>query len=79
MNSLCNRRIAMIKQVILTSVSLACLACSVGPDYHRPDIYSDEAVAQTLKLQMNNPRQISRQWYFDFEDDDLNALINRGL
>lgn len=69
----------MIKQLILTGFSLACLGCSVGPDYHRPDIYSDEAVAQNLKLRVNNPRQISRQWYLDFEDEDLNTLIERGL
>lgn len=53
-------------------------ACTVGPDYKEPQIYKDEQIKQSLKLNGNDTK-ISTQWYEQFNDENLNTLIAIAL
>lgn len=53
-------------------------ACTVGPDYKEPQIYEDEQIKLSLKLNGSNVK-ISTQWYEQFNDENLNALITTAL
>jgi multidrug efflux system outer membrane protein len=68
--------------------SLACAACTVGPDYHRPETptppaYSDvgdrnsNPMGQTLSAPADDA-QIAA-WWTGFHDPELNALVARAL
>lgn len=63
----------------LLSLSLILLAsCSVGPDYKRPEIFSDQQVASSLNLKPVES-QVSIEWYKQFNDAMLNQLITQSL
>ena len=69
----------MNKLALIAGVLLLCISCSVGPDYHRPQIYKDSRIADNLQLKNNTVRKINPQWYMSFNDPDLNRLIEIGL
>jgi NodT family efflux transporter outer membrane factor (OMF) lipoprotein len=60
-------------------LALCCTACSVGPDFQKPQIYSDEQIAQELHLNTAKPVVLSDNWYVYFHDEDLSRLIEQGL
>ena len=53
-------------------------ACTVGPDYEAPQIYEDRQISQSLKLKGSGIK-ISQQWYEQFNDKNLNFLIETAL
>ena len=69
----------MKKIFLIGSISLLCIACSVGPNYHRPPIYKNNKIADSLYLKSNSKRKINPLWYQSFGDDNLNKLIEQGL
>ncbi len=69
----------MNKIILLTGISLICISCSVGPDYKQPKFYGDKRIAVNLGLNENATAKISPYWYRDFNDEDLNRLVEQGL
>lgn len=53
-------------------------ACTVGPDYESPQIYEDMQISQSLKLKGGGIK-ISQQWYEQFNDKNLNFLIESAV
>lgn len=67
----------MLKPLILLTF-LYLGACTVGPDYEKPNTYEDNAIAQNLKIN-GKPETVARNWYAEFGDDRLNNLIQTAL
>lgn len=64
------------KMLLMTSVVLLS-SCTVGPDYKRPQFYSDNQIA--TRLGVNDEKSpINKEWYLQFNDPILNTLIARG-
>lgn len=61
--------------ILLASVA----ACTVGPDYQRPEKYSDSEISRSLNLQSEAPRKVNKEWYKSFQDNTLNRLVSQGL
>lgn len=53
-------------------------ACSVGPDYKRPQFWDNQALENTLGIADNN-YPISVFWYQAFGDETLNWLVGEAL
>ena len=66
----------MRKILLMTILFLS--ACSVGPDYQKKDVFEDQQIAENLKLK-GTSLKISKKWYQDFNDENLNALIDAAL
>ena len=66
----------MPKILLMTILFLS--ACSVGPDYQKKDVFEDQQIAENLKLK-GTSLKISKKWYRDFNDENLNALIDAAL
>ena len=58
--------------------SFALFSCTLGPDYQRPENFSDEQIKKSLNLDPQNTF-FSHDWYKDFNDDQLNRLVEKGL
>lgn len=69
----------MRKQNLVLCGLLLAAACTVGPEYHRPLLYTDEQIAQKLQLKTNLMSSVSRNWYQQFNDPLLNQLVEVGL
>lgn len=69
----------MKKIVIGILVSFGCIACSVGPDYIRPQIYKDEDIVKSLKLKTDSKYVQDNFWYKKFGDKTLNRFVNNAL
>lgn len=69
----------MNKFILIAGVSLLCISCSVGPDYKRPEIFSDGQIAENLRLKTDSARSITPEWYKSFNDENLNRLVELGL
>ena len=52
-------------------------SCTVGKDYKRPEIYSDEVIKKELGLNKQYP--LVQKWYDDLGDKNLTALVDKGL
>ena len=52
-------------------------ACTVGEDYKKPEIYSDEVIKKELNL--NQKYKLPEKWYAELKDEQLTYLIDRGL
>jgi multidrug efflux system outer membrane protein len=61
----------------MTTGSLLCLSCTVGPDYNKPDFYSDAVIKKELNLQESYT--VSPKWYTQLRDSNLNMLIEKAL
>ena len=68
----------MRKECIIV-ITLLLMSCSVGPDYHKPTLYSDDSLRKSIGLKANSSTQISRDWYTQFNDSILNRLIDYAL
>ena len=69
----------MNKFILCNALLLLCAACSVGPDYKRPEIANEEQIASYLNLNKNAKWQINPNWYEEFGDEDLNELVKTAL
>ncbi len=65
------------KYCLLASVAILS-SCSVGPNYKRPQFFSDNSIAQSLNQQPDS-MPVSNKWYQDLGDVFLNTLVARGL
>jgi NodT family efflux transporter outer membrane factor (OMF) lipoprotein len=60
-------------------------SCAVGPDYVRPEppvaqTYSNERdLNQFGKQEIKQDKQITEQWWQEFECPELNAVVDRGI
>lgn len=68
----------MSKKLLFGTCLLLLASCSVGPDYRRPDFYSDARLQKSLNLKPGADK-VSLYWYRDFNDPVLNSLIDDGL
>lgn len=66
----------MYKKIIY-SVFLICASCTLGPDYVSPDVYNDKTLQNELKLLKNG--KIPDKWYKNWDDENLQDLIENGL
>ena len=64
------------KTCLITLVFL--VACTVGPDYEKPNTYEDSQVAAALNLH-GQGQKIARNWYAEFGDERLNRLVDISL
>lgn len=69
----------MTGKYLNAALLLALAACTVGPDYRRPDFYSDAEIAGSLNLKPDKARAVNKDWYKDFKDPVLDSLVTRGL
>jgi multidrug efflux system outer membrane protein len=68
---------ALQRPALLLSVGLLLSGCMVGPDHVRPDVPLPARFAAT---QADQPAAaIARGWWKLFEDETLNALVDRAL
>lgn len=67
-----------MRKHFLLMMSAAVAACTVGPDYQKPNAYEDLQIAQSLQL-TGRDLSISNLWYEQFKDKNLNALIECAL
>lgn len=67
-----------MRNILLLSVSLIVVSCTVGPNYVEPKIYEDKQISEALKLN-GTDLKVSNVWYEQFEDKNLNTLIKYSL
>ena len=58
--------------------SFALISCTLGPDYKRPETFFDEQIKKALNLSEKTAYP-SHEWYKDFNDDNLNHLVEKAL
>lgn len=63
--------------ILLLGLSVA--ACSVGPDFERPELYSDQEIQKSLELTKVSGQMVSKEWYKEFRDPILNQLVEQAL
>lgn len=54
-------------------------ACTVGPDYTRPEPFSDAALSANSGFAGSSRAEVSKYWYKQFNDKTLDKLIAMGL
>lgn len=69
----------MNRKYLYCGLLLTLTACAVGPDYHRPDFYGNDEIAQSLKLKTDKAKDVRIDWYKSFKDETLNSLVYKGL
>lgn len=69
----------MRKSLSLGLLAVVLSSCTVGPDYHRPQIYRDEEISKNLGLNPAEKMPISKDWYTQFNDPVLNELVALSL
>lgn len=69
----------MNKFILCNSLLLLCAACSVGPDYKRPNDFDADKTAAYLELKNEVNWKPNPEWYKSFGDEDLNNLIATAL
>lgn len=67
----------MLKKHILISLFWVC-ACTVGPDYEKPNTYEDSQIVKALQIN-NTPKVIAQNWYAEFKDENLSRLVEMAL
>ena len=65
----------MFKKISLFCCVLA-TACSVGPNYEKAELYSDDKIKEELNLKEGNI--VETDWFKQFKDNTLNQLIDLG-
>ena len=58
---------------------LFCSACAIGPNYKRNEFFSDEQIAQTLKITNSTGKIVPADWFKFLEDEKLDRLIKNAL
>ena len=54
-------------------------SCVVGPDYHKPKLYTDSDLQENLGFNSTGKSHIDNDWYKQFNDNTLNTLITYSL
>lgn len=62
-------------------LSLIVCGCAVGPDYKKPEVQVPETYRsdKTVEKKVNQEFVASEDWWTQFKDPELNALIEEGL
>ena len=68
----------MNKKKFLFFISLFIFSCSVGPDYKKVDIFSNDEIQKSLNLKNGNVKDL-QNLIFQFNDPVLNQLIKDAL
>ena len=68
----------MYNKFLLLSTIVLLSSCTLGPNYKRPQFFSDKDIAASLHLS-DTAKAIDVEWYKQFNDPFLNTLIARGL
>ena len=69
----------MFKKFKLFMPLLLIIGCSVGPDYKRPQNFSDQQIKSDLNLSADTTKLPSKEWYKSFDDPTLDELIENAL
>lgn len=69
----------MKTKYFVLSLLLGVAACTVGPDYQRPELYDNDEIVKSLKLNTVKAKNVRLDWYKSFKDENLNRLIVKGL
>lgn len=67
----------MLKKYILMILFFVC-ACTVGPDYEKPNTYEDSQIIKALQINAK-PEVVPQNWYARFNDKNLNLLVEMAL
>ena len=68
-----------MRKECMLGFSFLLVSCAVGPDYHKPELYSDNDLMQSMSIKNNSANKISTDWYKQFNDKTLNKLIEVAL
>ncbi len=68
----------MHKKLII-GLSLILISCSVGPDYQKPILYTDDNLRQSIGIKENSIQKIDKYWYKQFNDTVINKLVELAL
>ena len=67
----------MNKTILFLGMASLC-GCTMGPDYHRPDMVSDEQINLSLNI-AEEDAVIDQEWHKAFGDERLNRLVELAL
>ncbi len=68
-----------LSKVSLVVLSGMLAACTVGPDYERPELFTDKALSVNSGFAGTSDTQVSEFWYKQFNDKTLDKLIALGI
>lgn len=66
-----------MRKILCCILILLCVACNVGPDYVRPDLYDEATMARELQLKEDRP--LPEKWYRRLGYSQLDVLVEKGL
>ena len=69
----------MLNKIKIIFCIFLMIGCSVGPDYHRPELYTDRQLTENLNLNNNGHFYPDKDWYKSLGDENLNQFINDAL
>lgn len=69
----------MKKEISWGLMAFLLASCTVGPDYHRPQVYRDEEISKNLGLNPAERTPVAKDWYKQFNDPVLNELVALSL
>lgn len=64
----------MLKNILTLGVCMICFACTVGPDYKAPHFFEG-----ITPQDLSRKYKITKNWYRQFDDEQLNSLVEIGL
>lgn len=57
---------------------LLLMSCTLGPDYERPEFWSDEELEQSLEINADG-LPLHKNWFYIFNNEELNLLVKEAL
>ena len=84
MNKFKKLKIEPIKKIVITGLALGLSACSVGPDFVRPEApklssFTREVEASSSKADEPLPDRIQADWWKDYQSASLNQVVELAL
>ena len=84
MNKFKKLKIEPIKKIVITGLALGLSACSVGPDFVRPEApklssFTREVEAASSKADEPLPDRIQADWWKDYQSASLNQVVELAL
>ena len=67
-----------MRNFCLLLFSAVLFSCTLGPDYKRPETFSDAQIKKSLNLK-DESLSSSHNWYKDFNDEVLNTLVEKAV
>lgn len=66
-----------MNKFVLIQLFLFLSACTVGENYHKPEIYDDKILKE--ELQLNRKYKLPKKWYEKLGDEHLTLMIDSAL